>query len=234
MQAHYAARPSRAAASNLPLRRHRVLPVTAGSSHHHASEQSRTRAYPERRTSSFSTIRSPVLRSLARRTVPISRETLEERYGAPLLVGGKAASQQQQMSAISYAPTTSQQRLPRLLQPQQQADAAAVEESPLARDALVLILLATAVSFVCSIDRAAMSVAILPMSDQFNWDDTVKGSVSSAFFAGYMITNLCGGFLATRYSAKHVLASGVVLWSLFTIATPAAAAGNLGELMLAR
>lgn len=49
-----------------------------------------------------------------------------------------------------------------------------------------------------------------------------------------MITNLCGGFLATRYSAKGVLALGVVLWSMFTIATPAAAAGNLGELMMAR
>lgn len=50
-----------------------------------------------------------------------------------------------------------------------------------------------------------------------------------------MVTNLCGGFLATRYSAKGVLAVGVVLWSMFTIATPTAAgAGNLGELMMAR
>lgn len=60
------------------------------------------------------------------------------------------------------------------------------------------------------------------------------GAVSSAFFAGYMVTNLCGGFLATRYSAKGVLALGVVLWSLFTIATPAAAGGNLNQLLLAR
>lgn len=60
------------------------------------------------------------------------------------------------------------------------------------------------------------------------------GAVSSAFFAGYMVTNLCGGFLATRYSAKGVLALGVVLWSMFTIATPTAAAGNLNELLLAR
>lgn len=58
--------------------------------------------------------------------------------------------------------------------------------------------------------------------------------MSSAFFAGYMVTNLCGGFLATRYSAKGVLALGVVLWSMFTIATPTAAAGNLNELLLAR
>ena len=49
-----------------------------------------------------------------------------------------------------------------------------------------------------------------------------------------MVTNLCGGFLATKYSAKGVLALGVVLWSVFTLATPTAAAGNLSELMLAR
>lgn len=29
-----------------------------------------------------------------------------------------------------------------------------------------------------------MSVAILPMSEQFAWDDAAKGAVSSAFFAG--------------------------------------------------
>ncbi|KAI7839971.1 hypothetical protein COHA_006292 [Chlorella ohadii] len=111
---------------------------------------------------------------------------------------------------------------------------AAEEEKPLSTEALTLVLLSTAVAFICSIDRAAMSVAILPMSEQFAWDDAAKGAVSSAFFAGYMITNLCGGFLATKYSAKGVLALGVVLWSMFTIATPTAAAGNLSELMLAR
>lgn len=121
-----------------------------------------------------------------------------------------------------------------LLERQQQQQQESAEEAPLSRDALTLVLLATAVSFICSIDRAAMSVAILPMSEQFHWDDSIKGAVSSAFFAGYMVTNLCGGFLATRFSAKGVLAMGVVLWSMFTIATPAAAAGDLNQLLLAR
>ena len=54
-------------------------------------------------------------------------------------------------------------------------------------------------------------------------------------FPSCQITNLCGGFLATRYSAKGVLALGVVLWSMFTIATPAAAAaGDVGTLIVAR
>lgn len=156
-----------------------------------------------------------MLRSLALSVVAVPRQQLQERYGVTLADAEPLAS-------------------PRRLDPSHQQQQAAAQDNPLSRDALVLVLLATAVSFICSIDRAAMSVAILPMSDAFGWDDSVKGSVSSAFFAGYMVTNLCGGFLATRYSAKGVLALGVVLWSLFTIATPAAAAGNLGELLLAR
>jgi ACS family sodium-dependent inorganic phosphate cotransporter len=100
---------------------------------------------------------------------------------------------------------------------------------------LALIALTSAVSFICSIDRAAMSVAILPMSQTFDWDDGVKGAISSAFFAGYMITNLSGGYLATRFSPKQVLAGGVVLWSLFTMFTPAAAASqSLPELLAVR
>lgn len=122
-----------------------------------------------------------------------------------------------------------QQPQQRVQQPQQQ------EETSLSLEVLSLVALSTAVAFICSIDRAAMSVAVLPMSEQFHWDDSIKGAVSSAFFAGYMVTNLCGGYLATRYSSKGVLALGVVLWSIFTLATPtAAASGSLSTLMLAR
>jgi len=61
------------------------------------------------------------------------------------------------------------------------------------------------------------------MSETFQWDDTIKGSISAAFFGGYMITNILGGYLATRFSAKHTLAVGVAIWSIFTLSTPIAA-----------
>ena len=92
----------------------------------------------------------------------------------------------------------------------------------------------TAVAFICSIDRAAMSVAVLPMSSQFGWDDGTKGAVSAAFFAGYMVTNLFGGFLAARHGARGVLAAGVALWSAFTVLTPAAAGSTLPALLASR
>ncbi|KAI8110115.1 hypothetical protein M9435_001794 [Picochlorum sp. BPE23] len=103
------------------------------------------------------------------------------------------------------------------------------------KEVLILVGMITAVSFVCSVDRAAMSVAILPMSAEFGWDSSVKGAVSSSFFAGYMITNIFGGYLATRFCPKAVLAAGVILWSFFTIETPfAASSDSLSTLLLVR
>ena len=52
---------------------------------------------------------------------------------------------------------------------------------------IMLVVLSAVVTLICSVDRAAMSVSILPMSIEFNWDDSVKGSVSSAFFAGCVL-----------------------------------------------
>lgn len=56
----------------------------------------------------------------------------------------------------------------------------------------------------------------------------------SAFYVGYTITNLVGGYLASSLSAKQVLGWGVVLWSLFTITTPPAAATSLPVLLVNR
>jgi len=50
-----------------------------------------------------------------------------------------------------------------------------------------------------------------------------------------MITNIFGGYLATRYCPRVVLAIGVVMWSLFTLETPTAAASDsLTNLFLVR
>lgn len=86
-------------------------------------------------------------------------------------------------------------------------------------------------ALICSVDRAAISVAILPMSEEYGWSDSTKGAINSAFYVGYTITNLVGGYLASSLSAKQVLGWGVVLWSIFTITTPTAAATSLPVLL---
>ena len=56
----------------------------------------------------------------------------------------------------------------------------------------------------------------------------------SAFFVGYLLTQILGGRLADRFGGKLVLGCGVILWSLFTIITPLAASLGFAALLLAR
>lgn len=59
-------------------------------------------------------------------------------------------------------------------------------------DYKVVVALCAAVSLICSIDRASISVAIVPMAEQYGWSDSAKGAISSSFFLGYTVTNLIG------------------------------------------
>ncbi|CDF77473.1 unnamed protein product [Chondrus crispus] len=79
-----------------------------------------------------------------------------------------------------------------------------------------------------------ISVAILPMAKYYGWSQTTVGVIQSAFFWGYVLTQIPGGYLADKYGGKQVLAAGVVVWSAMTILTPLAASTNLGVLLLAR
>jgi ACS family sodium-dependent inorganic phosphate cotransporter len=97
-----------------------------------------------------------------------------------------------------------------------------------------VVALCFAAIFLCYIDRVNISVAIIPMAKQFGWDKTLQGTVMSAFFVGYLLTQIAGGWLADRFGGKPVLAGGVVIWSLFTALTPPAAAGGFAALLVAR
>lgn len=97
-----------------------------------------------------------------------------------------------------------------------------------------VILLAALAVFICYMDRVVISVAIIPMAEDFGWSAEEQGRVLSAFFVGYLLTQVAGGWLAERYGGKLVLGAGVVFWSFFTLLTPAAAAGGLMALLTAR
>jgi ACS family sodium-dependent inorganic phosphate cotransporter len=80
-----------------------------------------------------------------------------------------------------------------------------------------------------------MSIALLPMSAEFDLTDTVKGSLSSYFSLGYGIGIVPAGLLVSQLSPKAVMAGGLAMWSLATLATPMAAASSgtaLAELPL--
>uniref|UniRef100_A0A0B7A1X2 Sialin n=1 Tax=Arion vulgaris TaxID=1028688 RepID=A0A0B7A1X2_9EUPU len=58
---------------------------------------------------------------------------------------------------------------------------------------------------------------------EFNWDQKTQGNVLGAFFYGYIITQLPGGWLASRFGGKRLLGFGILGTALLTIITPFAA-----------
>lgn len=99
---------------------------------------------------------------------------------------------------------------------------------------VAIIVLCFLVTVICALDRAAMSVAILPMSSEFGYSDADKGVISSAYFWGYVVSNVLSGIIGTSVSPKMLLAYSVVLWSLFTVLTPASATVSLPMLLACR
>ena len=80
-----------------------------------------------------------------------------------------------------------------------------------------------------------MSVAIIPMAHDFGWSPTTSGLVQSAFFAGYALTQVPGGYQAAKRGGAVILPLGVALWSMATAAVPLAAdTGALPLLLLCR
>ena len=51
-----------------------------------------------------------------------------------------------------------------------------------------LIAYSTLAVIICYIDRVNISVAIIPMQEQFGWSDSEVGFIFSSFYLGYMLT----------------------------------------------
>lgn len=127
-----------------------------------------------------------------------------------------------------------------------------------------VMLLSMAVAFISYVDRAILSVTIIPMASELGFSASTEGFVrcacafacpcrpdhhccfhtghmrimlsccSAAFFYGYTVSNIFAGYLAMRYSAKTVLGAGVWIWSVFTVLTPSAARSSQWALLVAR
>lgn len=98
----------------------------------------------------------------------------------------------------------------------------------------VMVLLCFTAFLLCNMDRVNMSIAILPMSQEFGWNSATVGLIQSSFFWGYLLTQIVGGIWADKSGGKLVLGFGVVWWSLATILTPIAAKLGLPFLLIMR
>uniref|UniRef100_M3XHC3 Sialin n=2 Tax=Latimeria chalumnae TaxID=7897 RepID=M3XHC3_LATCH len=67
-----------------------------------------------------------------------------------------------------------------------------------------------------------------------NWDADTQGWILGAFFYGYIVTQVPGGYLASRYGGKWLLGGGILLTAIFTLLTPIAADLGVGYLIAVR
>ncbi|TMW56628.1 hypothetical protein Poli38472_006638 [Pythium oligandrum] len=78
-----------------------------------------------------------------------------------------------------------------------------------------IALLCLWITTICYADRTNIGIAISAFVDTKD----EQGQVLSAFFYGYLLTQIPGGYLAARFGAKRVLLTGVVVWTLFDLMT---------------
>lgn len=85
---------------------------------------------------------------------------------------------------------------------------------------------------VATMDRFIMNYAIIPISDHLQLSASESGFVLSAFFAGYAIMQMPGGWLADKMGPRFVLMLSLVAWSIFTGLT--GVAWGLGIMLVIR
>ena len=56
--------------------------------------------------------------------------------------------------------------------------------------------------FICYIDRVNISVAIIPMQEQFGWSESQVCIIFSSFYLGYVFTMTIGGFLPATFGGN--------------------------------
>lgn len=68
--------------------------------------------------------------------------------------------------------------------------------------------------------RTVMPLCIPTLAKQYNWNKSQSGTVLSAFFWGYTLTQVLGGYLSDRTGGLFVISSTAVGWSMTTFWTP--------------
>lgn len=86
---------------------------------------------------------------------------------------------------------------------------------------------------IANMDKVNMSLAIIPMAEEFGWKPSVAGLVQSSFFYGYILSQIPGGILCSKYGGRAVIPKGVGLWSAATLGLPSLA-GTIPGICAAR
>ena len=65
-------------------------------------------------------------------------------------------------------------------------------------------------------ERTVFNLALAGIGKDFNMSPAALGAAGSAFFLGYTLMQIPGGYLTDRFGARAVVISTLILWSLLT------------------
>ncbi|XP_042207174.1 sialin-like isoform X2 [Homarus americanus] len=68
----------------------------------------------------------------------------------------------------------------------------------------------------------------------FAWDENVQGLILASYFYGYIITQVPGGWVAEKFSAKHVFGIGALVNAICALLSPVAANTSYAALIVIR
>lgn len=89
-------------------------------------------------------------------------------------------------------------------------------------------------SNVCPEHSSAINVPRNTTGEKYSWDADTQGWILGSFFYGYIITQIPGGYLASKIGGKLLLGFGIFGTSVFTLLTPLAANLGVGYLIAVR
>jgi predicted MFS family arabinose efflux permease len=95
-----------------------------------------------------------------------------------------------------------------------------------------ILALLTGLNFLNYIDRAVVAAVVKPMQTELDLSNLQVGLLNTAFLVGYFLTSPLFGARADKGARKGLIALGVLIWSVATIAS--GLANNFTQLLLAR
>ncbi|MCO5562332.1 hypothetical protein L7F22_015958 [Adiantum nelumboides] len=84
----------------------------------------------------------------------------------------------------------------------------------------VMVAMVFASTSICYMERVGFSIAYTAAAASAHANERVKGYILSAFFYGYVLSQVPGGWAAQRMGARPVLLVSFLLWSVVCALTP--------------
>ncbi|KIY99056.1 hypothetical protein MNEG_8907 [Monoraphidium neglectum] len=89
-------------------------------------------------------------------------------------------------------------------------------------------------TFVAYVERVGFSIAFTEIAKSAGAGEALKGAVLSAFYWGYGVSQIPGGWAAQIYGGRIMLVISFALWSIASVLTPGSLAGGTRGVVAAR